>query len=69
MALSASNGPREAIKAERTALINQIRGLLQEFGIVLPQGAATFSKRLVEVLADSGIPPEAVGVFAELRAP
>ena len=27
---------REAIKAERTALINQIRGLLQEFGIVLP---------------------------------
>ena len=58
---------REAIKAERTALINQIRGLLQEFGIVLPQGAATFSKRLVEVLEDSGMPLEAVSVFAELR--
>ncbi|MBU2858039.1 IS110 family transposase [Acidithiobacillus ferrooxidans] len=58
---------REAIKTERTALINQIRGLLQEFGIVLPQGAATFSKRLVEVLEDSGMPLEAVGVFAELR--
>ena len=58
---------REAIKAERTTLINQIRGLLQEFGIVLPQGAATFSKRLVEVLEDSGIPLEAVGVFIELR--
>ena len=58
---------REAIKAERTALINQIRGLLQEFGIVLPQGAATFSKRLVEALADSEIPLDAVSVFSELR--
>ena len=45
---------REAIKAERAALINQIRGLLQDLALSCPQGAATFSKQLVEVLEDSG---------------
>ena len=45
---------RESIKVDRTALINRIRGLLQEFGIVLPQGAAKFSQRLLEVITDAG---------------
>jgi len=58
---------REAIKTERTALINQIRGLLQEFGIVLPQGAATFCKRLLEVLQTTELPGETTSVLAELR--
>jgi transposase len=58
---------REAIKTERTALINQIRGLLQEFGMVLPQGAATFSRRLLDLLQTAELPAEAISVFAELR--
>ena len=29
---------REGLKEERTACINRIRGLLAEFGLVVPQG-------------------------------
>ena len=58
---------RESIKEARTATINQIRGLLMEFGMILPQGAATFSRKLVELLADSSLPQEALAVFAEMR--
>uniref|UniRef100_E6QG54 Transposase of ISCARN5, IS110 family subgroup IS1111 n=1 Tax=mine drainage metagenome TaxID=410659 RepID=E6QG54_9ZZZZ len=58
---------REAIKVDRTALINRIRGLLQEFGIVLPQGAAKFSRRLLEAITDADMPMEAIGLFAALR--
>lgn len=41
---------REAIQTERTALINQIRGLLQEFGVILPQRAAAFSRQWLDLL-------------------
>ncbi len=58
---------REAIQTERTAFINQIFGLLQEFGVVLPQGAATFSRRLLDLLQTAELPVEAISVFAELR--
>ena len=58
---------RESIKEARTAAINQIRGLLMEFGVVLRQGAHTFSRRLAEALADSDLPQEALSVFAEMR--
>lgn len=58
---------RESVKEARTAAINQIRGLLTEFGIVLPQGAKTFSRKLVEALANSDLPQEALAVFAEMR--
>lgn len=36
----------------RTALVNQIRGLLAEYGVVLPKRVATLRRRLVEVLAE-----------------
>ena len=36
----------------RTAQANQIRGLLGEFGIVIPQGIASIGKRLPEILED-----------------
>ena len=58
---------RESIKVDRTALINRIRGLLQEFGIVLPQGAAKFPQRLLEAITDADMPMEAIGLFAALR--
>jgi len=58
---------RESIKVDRTALINRIRGLLQEFGIVLPQGAAKFSRRLLEAITDADMPLDAIAIFAALR--
>jgi transposase len=39
------------IKA-RTALVNEIRGLLSEYGIVLPQGMAKFRTSVVRQIAD-----------------
>ncbi len=43
---------RELLVHERTALSNHIRGLLMEFGIVIPQGVAALYRRLPEVLED-----------------
>ena len=43
---------RAARVAERTALCNQIRGLLAEYGIVLAQGVGVLRKRLPELLED-----------------
>ena len=43
---------REARVAERTALCNQIRGLLAEYGIVLAQGVGVLRNRLPELLED-----------------
>ena len=37
----------------RTAQANQIRGLLSEFGIVLPQGIGQLSRRMPDILADA----------------
>ena len=37
---------------ERTGLCNQIRGLLAEYGIVVPQGVDVLRKRLPELLED-----------------
>lgn len=39
--------------AERTAQANQIRGLLAEFGIVLPQGIKTLRARIPDILEDA----------------
>ena len=44
---------RERCLADRTALVNQIRGLLGEYGIVLPQGVNTLRRRLPEVLSEA----------------
>lgn len=48
---------RSAWMETRTARINTLRGLLREFGIVLPVGAATALQRLPEALDDEVIPP------------
>jgi transposase len=41
---------RERLVTARTALVNEMRGLLAEYGIVLPQGVAQFRKTLVSTL-------------------
>jgi transposase len=43
---------RERRIAERTALCNQVRGLLGEYGIVVPKGIRSLQRRLPELLAD-----------------
>ena len=42
---------RARLIRSRTALINEIRGLLQEYGVVFPQGAARLSERVAEFLS------------------
>src|SRR3982074_1538838 len=45
---------REQLLKSRTALVNQVRGLLAEHGIVAPQGIARARRLLLEILADPG---------------
>lgn len=44
---------RSLLVAEKTAQANQIRGLLAEFGIVLPQGIKTLRARIPDILEDA----------------
>lgn len=44
---------RERRIADRTALCNQLRGLLAEYGVILPKGVRVIRKRLPELLEDS----------------
>jgi transposase len=45
---------RQGFVKARTAQANQIRGLLGEFGIVIPQGIYNVAKRVPEILEDAG---------------
>ncbi|HKJ21591.1 MAG TPA: IS110 family transposase [Gammaproteobacteria bacterium] len=66
-AVLALHRARSLLVAERTALINQIRGLLSEYGLVVGQGAGRLRRALPELLedADNGLPALAREVFAE----
>ncbi len=44
---------REGYKAERTALINRIRGVLAEFGLCFPQSPEALRRVLTDVLEDA----------------
>ena len=59
---------RERIKKERTALVNQVRGLLAEQGVVINKGVAAVRKKLPEILedAENGLTALARELFAEL---
>lgn len=59
---------RERLKRERTALVNQIRGLLAEYGLVINKGVAAVGKALPDILeeADNGLTPLSRALFAEL---
>lgn len=59
---------RERIKKERTALANQVRGLLAEYGLVIDKGIRAVSKSLPDILedAENGLTPLTRELFAEL---
>lgn len=59
---------RSLVVANRTALINQIRGLLGEFGLTVAQGVAKLRQQLPQISedAENGLPALAREVLAEL---
>jgi transposase len=57
---------RELVLKDRTALVNQIRGLLAEYGFVMPQGMASVRRQLPEILANQD--NELTGMSRELFA-
>ena len=65
-AVLALHRARQGFVKARTAQANQIRGLLAEYGIIIPQGIGYIGKRLPEILEDgeNGLP----GIFRHLIA-
>jgi transposase len=61
---------RTLVLANRTAQVNQIRGLLGEFGLVVPQGVARLRQALPDILedAENGLPDLAREVLCGLLA-
>jgi len=59
---------RERLKKDRTALVNQVRGLLAEYGVVIPKGVAAVCRELPLILEDAGngLTVMAREVFADL---
>jgi transposase len=49
-ALQALPRVRERLMGERTALVNEVHGLLHEYGIVIPKGVTKFRQAVVEKL-------------------
>jgi len=49
---------RQGLVKARTAQVNQIRGLLSEFGIVIPQGIHSIARQMPDILenAENGLP-------------
>lgn len=65
-AILAVHRARQGLVKARTAQANQIRGLLGEFGVVIPQGISHIAKRLPEILEDGE--NELPGSFRQLLA-
>ncbi len=63
-ALLSVHRARQGFVKSRTAQANQIRGLLAEYGILIPQGIRHISKRLPEILEDGE--NDLPGVFRQL---
>ncbi|MGE0827396.1 MAG: IS110 family transposase [Candidatus Binatia bacterium] len=60
---------RELLVSERTAVANQIRGLLMEYGIIIAQGIQRLRRELPTVLSaeDDSLPALARSVVTELQ--
>lgn len=60
---------RARLVKERTALVNQIRGLLMEYGIVIAQGVMQIRKKLTSVIEDTENELSALGreLFRDLQ--
>jgi transposase len=61
---------RQAFVSARTAQSNQLRGLLSEFGIVMPKGIAVLEQRMPQILedAENGVPGVSRELFTRLYA-
>ena len=59
---------RSLAVAQRTALVNQVRGFLHEYGVVLPQGIHQVREQLPFILEDAELPitDRARGLLARL---
>lgn len=70
LAMQAVHRVRQGYIRRRTALGNQIRGLLLEQGLAIPQGAAALTERVNRILADATLPlPELLReLVADLQA-
>ncbi|MBU2764412.1 IS110 family transposase [Acidithiobacillus caldus] len=55
---------RQGFVKARTAQVNQIRGLLSEFGIIVPQGIAYVTQRVPKLMEDAS--QELPGSFSDL---
>lgn len=58
---------RARLVKNRTALANEIRGLLHEFGIIIPQGINKITTRLTEVLDSRKLNPIGRQTFTDLK--
>ena len=60
---------RALLVSERTALVNHIRGLLSDYGLVIAQGVAKVRAALPQILedGDNALPALARAVFADLQ--
>ncbi len=70
LAMQAVHRVRSRLVRSRTSLINQLRAILLERGIPVPQGRRKLQERLPEILedADNGLWPRIRELITELRA-
>lgn len=61
---------RQGFVIARTAQVNQIRGLLAEFGLIMPVGIRSIERKLPEILedAENGLSGASRALFARLLA-
>ena len=67
--LQALHRMRQRVVRERTAVVNQMRALLLEHGIVVPLGRALFARRLPAIFVDAEprLSPRLLGLLHRLR--
>lgn len=58
---------RQRLVKNRTALANELRGLLHEFGFVIPQGINKIMTKLTEILDEEGLSQLSYRTFSELK--
>ncbi|WP_375330748.1 IS110 family transposase [Candidatus Tisiphia endosymbiont of Oplodontha viridula] len=58
---------RERLVKNRTALANEIRGLLHEFGFIIPQGINKVMTKLTEILDEGNLSQLGYQTFSELK--
>lgn len=58
---------RARLVKNRTALANEIRGLLHEFGFIIPQGINKISAKLIEILDSGDLSQMSYQTFSDLR--